>query len=557
MIGLIISMTIIIIGMIVTIFLANKATKTVRLFGVALEVGGYALLIKTLPVWKEAIGLKSVLTYLILGVFTLVLLIILKFTWSSKIKFGNHFIISFSFLRNIIDGKNKKPANNIIDVGQIVPIGPVDIPKSGMTLSLSSNLLSSGLFVTGSSGSGKTYLIKDMVKQDFVNGSPVVFFDFKGDEVLRKELVEEAEKNQYNIYSFNDTQNLYFFDPLASLNAEGKIEAIMSTRKWDISGADSHYKTNAKLIIQKYITEFEKYISQKKNDFFDEFDFPYTANLLKFVKATIPTNYNSNITVKGAYDTLVGQLELLLESTMIGPTLKDRSASHFSFKEKAYFNDNKYLLICTLPSENKELGNSITNLYLNNMISAAVQSGGFDKSIKLYIEEFGTLTDSFAIKDIIEKGRSLGISSCVSMQDIFQVVVHTNEAYLNSLLGTITNYIIFPGATKKASEFLSGVQIKDIDKLIQSLKRPNPDYNDRPTALFITKNHLLERSKSSEVYKFFPGRTFKISEVLGENVVDEEETIPGGGGPDKKTLKKVKKASDNLFTDIMEFKDLY
>lgn len=527
----------------------KRCTKPIRSILLILTDTLLILSIINQEILFSKLSLNKVIIVLIDIAICLIYFLINRSVLKAKLKFGNYFIISVSFIKNLIKNKMRRVKGSI-RIGHIVPFSNNDVGKCGKLLEIPARIFTRGCMITGATGSGKTFTLKEIAKQNFEDGIPVVYFDFKGDVNLRQELIQDSQKYGYDVFCDSEGYH-YFFDPLAGLDSNGRVEALLNTRKWDISGSDSHYRQNAKLLIQRYVTQFDKFLQKKiDEEMIDMNYYPYTKNLYNFVDTHKPDL--SNIDIRNAYNTFKSALELILTSEM-KKTLMNPELPIFNFEDRDNYKNYKYLLIISIPSQNKELGTSMASFYLNNILAVATKLGGFSNFVKLYFEEFGSCQEPMVVKDLMEKGRSMNIHTLISMQDIFQIVTYSSEAFLDDLLGTIATCICFSGTTKKAAEKLSGIQIKDIDKILLSLRAPNQDYGDRPTALFITKNSLLHRGKSSEVYKIFPGSKIKASEVFGEFEGDDNSNNNSSNGP----RIDIKKTKDNIFADMMEFKDLY
>lgn len=412
---------------------------------------------------------------------------------SILIYYGNYQIFSLSFIINLINN-NKLKDKKIL--GSIIPFSPNTIKDGGKYIPFEEINSVGGTIVTGSTGSGKSYLIRQLIEQDMIKGKPIVYFDFKGEDKTYNDLKKIANKHGYDLYGNKYEEDMYFFDPLYCLSQNGRIEAILNARKWDVSAADAHYKLNTHSLIQKYVKEFDKILKKKENEGFefDKYNFAYTKNLYLFITKNKPDM--SNRDVANAYKTIVTLLELILMSDL-GNTFNSKNDREFSFSEKNEYGD-KYLLIISIPSDSKELVNSFSSFYLKAILSTGGIGSGFNPNLMLYIDEAAS-GNPYNYKDVLEKGRSFGINTILIMQDIYQMEIETNVAFTNSILGTVVNYFIFSGCTKDAAERIAGVQIKEITSALQNLSRP-----PKVTALFITKQPVIDKSKVSEVYKFRP-----------------------------------------------------
>lgn len=467
--------------------------------------------------------------------------------------FGNYQILSVSYIINLI--KNKQILNDNKVLGSIIPFSDRTIKYGGQYIPLTSTNTRSGTIVTGSTGSGKSYTVKQLVEQDCKNGNPVVYFDFKGEQGTYNDLRNIGLKYGYEIYGNKNEEDFYFFDPLFGLSENGKIEAILNTRKWNIAGSDDHYKTNLKVLITKYIKEFDKVLEKKDREgVIIDNSFPYTKNFYNFVNSNRPDLSNPDI--KNAYNSLKTILELILTSDFGTIMKENKREKKFKFHPDY---SQKYLLIVSISSDSKDLANSFSSFYLRNLLHCGTQET-FIPDLMLYIDEAAS-ANPFNYKDILEKGRSAGINTTLIMQDIYQMDIETNEAFTNSLLGTVVNFLIFAGATKGAATRISGVQSAEIELAIQNLTRP-PEVS----ALFITKQPIIDKNKSSEFYKFKPyivGEKQEIS-LFGKSDENPDDSSDDQDYEDynQKILRETeerrasKKKKDDDFFDMMEDEDM-
>lgn len=445
----------------------------------------------------------GILSKILMGlIFIVTIFSSIKIIRNSYIDFGNYQIASFSYLINTLY-KNKSD-EEVKKLGIVIPFSNNTVKFGGRNITYPEVNSRGGTMITGASGSGKSVQMMELIRQDISKGNNIVFFDFKGEKSTSDKVKGFAKRYNYEVYSLED-ENAFSFDPLYDMSATGRVEAILNTRKWSMDGADAHFRTNTQLLIQKYINAFDKV-------FFKTDSKLYTHNLYKFIQANKPDL--SNRAIADAYKTVLTLLEVILTSKL-GPSLRGEHKREFSFKN-AYRYNEKFVMIISIPSDSKEFANSISSFYFRNIMAQGTENS-FDPPLALYIDEFGSMENPFVIKDIMEKGRSCGIMTTIAMQDIFQVVINTNDAYLNSLLGTVNNFLIFAGATREAASKMAGVQIKEVEGVLQTLMKPlkgNP-----PTACLITKIPILDQTKSSEVYKYIPymeGSSNKVGSILSK-----------------------------------------
>ena len=389
---------------------------------------------------------------------------------------------SISLLSNAL--KNNSDLRSDTDkrfLGKILPYSKYQI-KHNMRLIGQDDAITRGhTIITGSTGSGKTYAMKSYVEQDVKNGHSVCYFCFKGDYETVEDLRDIANKYNVKFYEMSAFDINFNYDPLKNLNKAGKVEALMNMRKWSIDGSDAHYRTSLQVLLQKLVNEFDEIYDGKSN------------YLISFYNFVLKYKYPSSS--YDAYTTLIKLIEIILTSN-IKTSFYNGYSADFSFDL-----NEQYLVVFSFISSNKELGNSIASFVFKDIIDTGTNNS-FYPTMDLYVDETGSLENAFLIKDILEKGRSCGIAVTFGLQDINQIEISTNAAYLRSLLGTINNFLIFNGATKETAQKMADVQIAEIDKILMSLKKPYR--GEKPTAMYISKYPTVEKDKPIDVFKVYP-----------------------------------------------------
>lgn len=444
----------------------------------------------TIPAGFVIIALLSVLMYLScrdVSLFFMAVPVLAMIGWGyfsfeyKELDFSNRIL-------SISPNLNKHKDGRII--GKCFPYYDKQLKYNNSTIVQNNLSLNGGTIITGSSGSGKTHAIIEMIKQDVAQGKSVAFYNFKGDKDTTEEVANSV--GNVKVYELSWNECNFSYDPLINLDDAGRAEAILNMRKWSIDGNDAHYKTSTQLFLQRTIKEF----NYKGGNYLNEY--------YKFLRT-----YNVQREMYDAYNTTIKLLELTITSNVGEIFTGD--------KEKFKFDtDEQFVLIVSFTSNTKALATSLTSLMLNDLMEVGTRKS-YSPSLCLYIDEFGACESSLIVKDILERGRSCGISTVISMQDLNQLIINTNAPFLDSILGTVNSYIIFPGSTKQTAEMMSGTQIYEIDKLLMSLRKP---INGKPpTAVYISKYPVFGKG-GTEVYRFIP---YSSKNIVAMN--DKPETV--------------------------------
>ena len=418
-------------------------------------------------------SLQIFLNLLILGLYIFIQTKI-KYDFTGK-------IISYTYILNSIFKPNVNNGDRII--GKVLPYNNYQLRYNGKYITMNEISSAGSTLISGSSGSGKTWSMMSLMKQNITAGQSVIFAEYKGDPKIIKELSDFAKSKGFQIFTLSSGKSDFNYDPLQNLNNVGRIEAIMNMRKWSIDGSDAHYKTSVQLLLQKLVGEWSHKWNQNDS---------YTYSFYQWIKTYHPAQNEWD-----AYNTVSKLLELLITSNL-EPMFKCKYGKTLDFNK---LKNEKFVLIVSFVSSNKELATSFSSLLIRDLLDECTVSPP-KFNINLYMDETGTLENPYIVKDTLEKGRSGKIASTLSMQDLNQFVIQANEAYLNSILGTINTFIIFAGATRNTAEKFAGVQLLDIENVLMNLRKPINGKS--PTAIYISKYPTLNKKTNSEVFRFEP-----------------------------------------------------
>lgn len=404
-----------------------------------------------------------------------------------KIKFK-----SYNFNKRILSitpNLNKKSGRVI---GRCSPYFRKQLKYNNSTIVQDDLSAKGGTIVTGSTGSGKTYTLVEMMRQDIANGKSVCYFDFKGDISTLDDITEGV--TGIPIYRLQWDSCDFVYDPLVNLDDAGKVEAILNMRKWSLDGNDDYYKTGVQLLLQKTVRDYQ----HKEGN--------YLRGFYNFLRT-----YNVQKDLLEAYHNVLKLLELTLTSKV--GNMFESNGRKFEFNS-----ERQFILLVSFTSSTKTLGTSITSLMFRDLMEVGTHETYYPE-LCLYVDEFGSCESPLVVKDILEKGRSCGIATVISMQDLNQLSISTNSSFVDSVLGTVNSCIVFAGATKSTAEQLSGVQIRELSDLLMTLTKP---INGKPpTAMFISKYPLFENG-GTEVYRFIPGKN-KIELPTKNSFIEEEQ----------------------------------
>jgi energy-coupling factor transporter ATP-binding protein EcfA2 len=433
-----------------------------------------------------------------------------------------------------------KPGNDYLIVGNVFPTNYLELPNNMMPIKLNNQVLSGGMMLTGSTGSGKTTTLKSLLKQRLAQNRPVCFVDYKGQTDVLDDLKTFCQSIGMDYYEFSDRTCSFTYDPLVTLNETGRVEALLNTRRWSMDGADDHYKSSTQLLIQKVVREYDKY---RQMEYETEESKNYLYGLYEYSRTYMPTPNE-----RDGFNTFRKSLEIILTSG--ARDLFVGSKPKFSFEE-----DRPYLICFSFVSANKALASSISSFLFQDIMDRGTRNP-YEDNLLLCVDEYGTLENSIIIKDILEKGRSGGIQTIFSLLDINQVAMTTSDHFVQAILGTINSFVIHAGATQETASTLSGVQKYEMEFDIMSLTKPvdgNP-----PTALFISKFPILNKRGSQETHRIIPYNfdyigTKEIKEEVEEDIQYYEFPTTVDNSEVEREAEETQPTKDTNTIDISDF----
>lgn len=413
-------------------------------------------------------------------------------------------VLSVSYFANSL----KRYDSTGLNIGRVVPTKESELKYNNRLVVIDNEIQRGSMLVSGASGSGKSYMLKSLMKQKVHQGHSVFWADMKGDVDILDELKDLANRLKIKYYEFSIRDCNFSYDPFENLNETGKVEAFMNTRQWSSNGSDAHYKTSTQLAIQNIIRLYDSYRVEKKESK------PYLIGLYDCA-----LGYRPDSNERDGHQTFIKQLEIILTSK--AKELFSGNPNRFSFEK-----DEQYIICFSFVSANKSLANTLLSFVFQDLLDRGIRRA-YKPELMVCVDEFGTVESPTLIKDLLEKGRSGGCQTVFSILDVNQIAMSTNEYFVNAILGTINNFIIFAGATQKTAELLASVQKfdnKDFD--IMSLRKPYQ--GRRPTALVISKFPIIDKRYNQSIYRIEPfifetKVELKVEEVKPEVITLKEE----------------------------------
>lgn len=358
--------------------------------------------------------------------------------------------------------------------------------------------------ITGASGSGKSIEMLNLIYNDILAGYPTVIIDNKKTPEYAYLLSKWAYENNRVFYHFKTGEKGTYvnkfcdeqasYDPLATGTRSSKVDVILGMREWDT--ASDVYKNENKSALQTIFYILDKVDRNELPkipweeggiaQFLSALEPPNLFDMIQVYEKSLNTmilsqsDEHKRKSLKEFYEELTKTkdnetkrqienikktLKILTFSSYSDWLAKGNTPYHIDL-EKILLDDNGPVVLFQFdPNEEKETSKDIGNIVLSDIarVIGSKSKKNIDLIANVYIDEFATLNQQ-SIESIVAKSRAANICITLSTQSLEQITKEVGEAYLNSLLESMNNFIVHSGSKADIAEKFSNI-IGKKDKL--------------------------------------------------------------------------------------------
>lgn len=470
-----------------------------------------------------------------------------------KLQIGPYY--NFKYNENIFDRLRRNKLKEELSEGELnsseaIPLGmlvePVELQNNKQYDSIEPVYMYyddayKGTFVSGTTGSGKSVTLLQMMENTAQVGYPLIVIDFKKGQNISYHLSRMAKKYNRKFYHFvNGTstgelaQYQSSYDPLAA--KEGQTDLILGMRTWD--AASEVYKNRQISLLQtiffllnnldeKDVPNFpwnEGGISQ----FVAALQIPNLFDLIQaYARKIDKTNPDRNMELKlqslqEVYNDLIAPKSILKEQldglsvTMKNLTMSSYSNSlykgshgenHIDLSKMCMDEDGPIILFQFSPNAEPEFAKYMGSIIVSDIKRAFGHKEVLDNKLPcgIFMDEFQTI-DIDLIADIVAKVRSAKGFPVLSSQSILQLAANadSNASYkIDAFVEVINNFIVHNGASDNEAERFSKI-------LGKTSKVSYKITEDNSSGLFKKNKQMINKSESLE-YRLEPNKLQKIA----------------------------------------------
>jgi len=308
------------------------------------------------------------------------------------------------------------------------------------------------LFI-GTTGSGKTTAIANVIKSAIQRDKFLVMVDGKGDLEFAKQIKDYAIQQNKKFYLFSMLGESVKYNPLALGSYTAKKDRIVELREW----TEEHYKKLAEGYLQLIFKVLKK--ANKEVDLFSLGQYLSTAKLYALARELKDKELIAEIKEQENIEENVTSLKAEIQNFIkseIGH-LFDTSNGEVLNLEQA--KDEKAIIyFCLQPLAFPAYAKTLGKLIINDFKASAVE-----QLQQEHKQGFSTIFDEFSVfagqqvVNLINQGRGAGVHAILSTQSLSDLAINEGEYFIGQVLSNCNNYLIFRQNDSDDAERLASV----------------------------------------------------------------------------------------------------
>lgn len=344
-------------------------------------------------------------------------------------------------------------------------IGEVTVPSSsGNAWSFSQKLLSSHLLAIGSIGSGKTNLLYHIVKSVVAQIKPqdiIIFFDSKGDFLKRFYRSGDyvvGNSHQYGTYTLSKWNLFKELTHTGSLNREDTIREVATSlfkKKMDTS-KDPTFASGARDIFAAIIeAQLRKGDSNLNNATLRKsLSVPDVESIKRIVESYADLRWINIYMHKEESATTQSFLSPLLSVINDVFTSHFAEAGDFSIRDAISKRDGKSVFL-EYDIVNSNLLDTVYTVLLDLASKDALGNTDEKRNVYFVLDEYPLIPKLNYIDNLLNFGRTRGVSVIAGIQNINQVKNTYGESLGTSILSGFSTYAAFHLFDEESRRFIS------------------------------------------------------------------------------------------------------
>lgn len=305
----------------------------------------------------------------------------------------------------------------------------------------------------GTTGSGKTTGIANIIESAIMRKHPLIYVDGKGDLELAKRVERFAKSQGTPFYIFSMVGESMKYNPIAFGGYTSKKDRIIELREW----SEDHYRKIAESYLQTVFKVLDRaQITVDLHTLSRYLDIDELGGLARQLNEPSLGSLVRRLTDKrDDISSLIAEIENMVESE-IGH-LFDCSQGDVLVLDKAV-NENAVVYFCLQPLAFPAYAEALGKLIINDIKALAASKFSKPINTKLFtiFDEFSIFAGDQII-NLINQGRSAGIHAVLSTQSLSDILRKGDQALLGQVLNNTNNYLIQRQNNPDDAEILANI----------------------------------------------------------------------------------------------------
>ncbi len=374
--------------------------------------------------------------------------------------------------------------------------------------------------VLGTTGSGKTVTVSNIVESAINRGLPLIYIDGKGDYDLACRVARYGQERGRPVSVFAMRGDSVSYNPLAVGGFTSKKDRIIELREW----SEEHYKKLAEGYLQSVFKVMDQCgIPCNMVSLSENLDLKSLKALVRQHEADIPNaqslmdELNNQNQASKSIESLVAEIRNFTASE-IGPLFRvEENKPVLTLANVLETNGIAYFCLPALefPSMSQTLG----RLIINDLKATMAQQLGSGVKNNLYVifDEFSVFAGE-QVLNVINMGRSAGIHAVLSTQSLSDIASGRKENadhFVNQVVGNCNNFILHrqnsPEDAEKLAEMMGTRNTLEYTAQVSQVG-PTHMGTVRRTRGFIAHPDEIKSLKTGEAF-FFSKEDNKVSKI--------------------------------------------
>jgi conjugal transfer pilus assembly protein TraD len=289
----------------------------------------------------------------------------------------------------------------------------------------------------GTTGSGKTTAICNIVENTINRGIPTIYLDGKGDMNLANRVYNYSKKKGVPFYLFSMVGSSVKYNPIYSGGYTSKKDRIIELRTW----SEEHYKKIAESYLQTIFQILNKL--EIKVDLYSLAKYLDLDQLAIIARSHKDQELFASLAKVERYSkdiySLVAEIENLVNSE-IG-NLFDCSSGNVLILEKA-FKEKAVVYFCLQPLAFPAYASTLGKLIINDLKNLLADQLAKSNKTTIYtiFDEFSVFAGDQII-NLINQGREAGMCAVLATQSLADLEAAGGNAFVGQVLNNCNNYL--------------------------------------------------------------------------------------------------------------------